>query len=81
VPTILQHKGYRVFFFSNEGNPREPVHVHIRKGEAVAKFWVEPEVYLSGSYGMNAPELKELEEFVISKQTLIKEKWYEFFSY
>ena len=80
MPTIFQQKGYRVFFFSNEGNPREPVHVHIRKGEAVAKFWIEPEISLAGSYGMNARELNELEEMVITQQEIIKEKWDEFFS-
>ena len=26
-------------FHSNEGDPREPLHIHARKGEAVAKFW------------------------------------------
>lgn len=81
MPTIFQHKGYRVFFFANEGNPREPIHVHIRKGEAVAKFWVEPEVSLAESYAMNARELKELEMMVVAQQNIIKEKWYEFFSH
>jgi hypothetical protein len=64
VPTILLHKGFRLFFFSNEGNPREPVHVHVRKGGAVAKFWVDPEIMLASAYGMNPPELKELEGLV-----------------
>ncbi|MCP4109321.1 MAG: DUF4160 domain-containing protein [Desulfobacteraceae bacterium] len=32
--------GYRFFFYSNEGNPLEPLHIHVRKGEAVAKFWI-----------------------------------------
>jgi hypothetical protein len=81
VPTIFQHKGYRAFFFANEGNPREPIHVHIRKGEAVAKFWVEPEVSLAESYAMNARELKELEMMVVAQQNIIKEKWHEFFSH
>ena len=81
MPTIFQHKGFRVFFFANEGNPREPVHVHIRRGESVAKFWIEPEVTLAGSYGMNAHELKELEVMVRAQQQIIKEKWHEFFSH
>jgi hypothetical protein len=28
MPNIFQLEGYRFFFFSNEGNPREPVHEH-----------------------------------------------------
>ncbi|HBP86197.1 MAG TPA: hypothetical protein DD706_00705, partial [Nitrospiraceae bacterium] len=55
--------------------------VHIRKGEAVAKFWVEPEVYLAESYAMNARELKEIEVMVVAQQDIIKEKWHEFFSH
>ena len=42
MPTIFQLEGYRFFFFSNEGNPREPVHVHIRKDGSRAKFWLHP---------------------------------------
>jgi hypothetical protein len=39
VPTILLVKGWRVFFYSNEGN--EPMHVHARKGDAECKFWID----------------------------------------
>ena len=39
MPTILLVKGWRVFFYSNEGN--EPMHVHARKGGAECKFWID----------------------------------------
>lgn len=42
MPTIFRYKGYRFFFFSNEGFPPEPPHVHVRQGERVAKFWLVP---------------------------------------
>ena len=32
MPTVLMVRGWRVFFYSNEG--REPLHVHAQKGEA-----------------------------------------------
>ena len=38
MPVVFRYKGYRFFFYSNEGNPREPLHIHVRKGEAVAKL-------------------------------------------
>ena len=79
MPAIFQHKGYRFFFFSNEGNPREPVHVHVRKGEARAKFWLEPQAVLASSYRMSAQELKELESVVKERSARIKEKWNEHF--
>jgi len=31
MPTILLLAGWRLFFYSNEGN--EPIHVHAEKGE------------------------------------------------
>lgn len=29
MPVILRFKGYIFFFYSNEGNPLEPAHIHI----------------------------------------------------
>lgn len=29
MPVIFRHKSFRFFFYSNEGNPREAMHVHI----------------------------------------------------
>ena len=39
MPTVLRIRGFRFFFFSNEG--RERPHVHVRKGEAYAKVWLD----------------------------------------
>jgi hypothetical protein len=41
VPTILFLKGWRFFFYSNEGN--EPPHVHVAKADAEGKFWLDIE--------------------------------------
>jgi len=79
LPTIYRHKGYRFFFFSNEGYPNEPVHIHVRKGSQVAKFWLEPEVILESSYEISSSELKELEEVIREKQESFKEAWNAYF--
>ena len=79
VPVILRYRGYRFFFFANEGDPREPIHVHVRSAERVAKFWVVPEVSLAESYRMMFLELNELEEVVRDNRDLIVENWNEFF--
>jgi len=80
VPTVFRYKGYRFFFYSNEGAPREPLHIHVIKGENVAKFWVEPEVSVAESYGMKASELKMLSKVVKEKEDLIREAWNEYFN-
>lgn len=79
MPTILKWNGYRFFFFSNEGDPLEPIHIHIRKGSALAKFWVEPEVSLADSWGMSAKELNALKTQIEKNSSLIKESWNEYF--
>ncbi len=80
MPVIFTHRGYRFFFFSNEGNPREPVHVHVRKGTQIAKFWLEPAVQLAESYGFSAPELNKLAGIVQNRKKDIKEAWNEHFA-
>ena len=43
MPQILKIGPYIVYFWSNEGDPLEPVHVHITEGQANAyatKLWV-----------------------------------------
>jgi hypothetical protein len=79
MPVILRHKGYRFFFWANEGNPHEPLHIHVRKGGAVAKFWVLPEVRLAESYDMSPSELRELSQVVKDNAELIERRWNEFF--
>ncbi|KAG1649245.1 hypothetical protein GQR58_029181 [Nymphon striatum] len=54
MPTVFRHDGFRFFFYSNEGNPREPVHIHAMKAGAEAKFWVEPDILLESSNGFDA---------------------------
>jgi len=80
MPVVLRHKGYRFFFWANEGNPREPLHIHVRKGGAVAKFWLlQAEVRVAESYDMSPAELRELSQVVKDNRELIERKWNEFF--
>lgn len=60
MPVIFRDRGYRFFFFSNEGDPREPMHIHARKGDAIAKFWINPRIAVADSYGIDSAELREL---------------------
>jgi hypothetical protein len=79
MPTILRYKGYRLFFYSNEGDPREPLHVHVRKGKSVAKFWLEPSIGVAESYGMTPSELSKLTKVVKDNAESIKRTWDEYF--
>ena len=79
MPVIFRYKGFKFFFFSNEGIPKEPSHVRIRKGEKLAKFWVKPLVTLVQSYGMSGKELTELANVITEHSTQIEEAWNEYF--
>ena len=79
MPVVFRAQGYTLFY-SNEGNPREPVHVHVRKGAAVAKFWLYPEVCLAESYGLNSQEQGTLAGIVAERRQEIEEAWHGFFS-
>lgn len=77
MPTIVTIRGYRLFFFSREGD--EPPHVHVEHGEKVAKFWLAP-VELAMSDGFRGHELLRLRAVVIEHRLLCLEKWNEHFS-
>jgi len=79
MPVILRYKGYTFFFFSNEVNPREPLHVHVRRAEATAKFWIKPQVGAAESYGLSSQELNEFAKVVVDNRQLIERAWHEFF--
>ena len=43
MPQVFKIAGYWVYFGSDEGKPREPIHVHISKGSPSAsatKIWI-----------------------------------------
>ncbi len=42
MPVILRYAGSKFFFYSNEGDPREPIDVHVRTDGGEAKFWIKP---------------------------------------
>jgi hypothetical protein len=79
MPTVFRYKGYRFFFYSNEGDPSEPLHVHVRKNTSVAKFWLEPYICLAEAYGMKPQELNKLQKVVERNSDRIKRAWYEYF--
>jgi Domain of unknown function (DUF4160) len=77
MPVVFRYKGYRFFFFSNEGNPLEPMHIHVRHGQTTAKFWMLPQVSLAESYGMNPAEFRELMRVAEKNRELIERYWNE----
>lgn len=79
MPTVLNENGYRFFFFSNEGNPLEPCHIHVRKTGSLAKFWINDSCSLAENIGFTAKELKEISVIIDKNILKIREAWNGFF--
>lgn len=79
MPVVFRWKGYSFFFFSNEGDPRELPHIHVRGNGARAKFWIRP-VVLAENIGFPAHELNSLISVISENQDLIERVWHEYFS-
>jgi hypothetical protein len=47
MPVVFRQSGLRCYFFSNEGHPPEPAHIHVKGGGCDAKIWIEPEVSIA----------------------------------
>ncbi|PWB48016.1 MAG: hypothetical protein C3F18_11680 [Nitrosomonadales bacterium] len=79
MPVIFRYKSFRFFFYSNEGSPLEPLHVHVRGAGCEAKFWLTPMVRVAGSDGFDSRTLRELAEVVEQNIELIERSWNEHF--
>jgi hypothetical protein len=80
VPNLLRHDGWRFFFYSNEGLPRETPHVHVRSPAGEAKFWLEPEVALADSQGLDARTLRALSAVVDRHRADFLRSWHDYFA-
>jgi hypothetical protein len=79
MPKVLVIRGFKFFFYSNEGDPLERMHIHVRKNQYVAKFWLGPTVQLASSWGFTPKELNWLEKTVLEHQEVLAEAWNEYF--
>ncbi|MFN8946605.1 MAG: DUF4160 domain-containing protein [Alphaproteobacteria bacterium] len=54
------------------------MHIHVRRGEATAKFWLNPP-HVADSYGFSASELRQLSAVVDEHKAFIERAWHEHF--
>ena len=76
MPTVLRIKAFRFFFYANDNN--EPPHVHIQRGENLAKFWFAP-VRLARSGGFNRSEIMVIQRMIVDNQSVLLEAWDDYF--
>ncbi len=79
MPTILYIKGWRLFFYSNEGN--EPIHIHCQKGDKECKYWLEVNIYevrKAYLYNMNNKDIREIKKIIYQNFDELIEGWNNF---
>lgn len=77
MPTLLLIEGYRFYFFSDER--QEPPHVHVKKGNSVAKLWLRP-MDFDRARGFSRAELRRIRELTFEHQVFFIERWNEYFA-
>ena len=80
MPKVFEWRGYRFHFYSEEGDPREPVHIHVRHGRDNAKFWIRPEVALAFNRGFAPQVLSQLSRVIEENADLIESAWNDHFA-
>jgi len=80
MPVVLRIDGLRFLFYSNEGDPREPPHVHVLQGRDEAKFWLCPEVSMARNDGFSPSTLNRIQRLVERKRKNLERAWHEYFT-
>jgi hypothetical protein len=76
MPTVLTLLGMRFFYWARE---HEPIHVHVKKDDAEARFDIEPQIELTANMGFKPHELAIAEEVIRDNREYIIEHWKLFF--
>lgn len=85
MPQIFRIGSYTVYFWSNENNPLEPVHVHVAKGRPYAnatKIWITSSgkaLLCNNNSNIPSNELRNIIRMVEANSSRIIEKWMELF--
>ena len=79
MPTILMILGWRFYFYANERN--EPIHVHCKKGEAEAKYWLDLdnfEAIEAHAYNMGPADKRAARRIIFDHFDYIVSQWNDF---
>jgi hypothetical protein len=74
MPTVLNSKGFRFFFYSND---HPPSHIHVEKDNSTAKFELNP-IKLIKSKGFKAKDLSEIRKLIEKYKSLLENSWNEY---
>lgn len=82
MPQIFRIGSYIIYFWSNENNPLEPVHVHIAEGKATAtatKIWITSSgkaLLCNNNSRIPQKTLSNMIRYIEANSNIILNKWY-----
>lgn len=78
MPTVLTYRGYRFFFYANEGENEalEPPHIHVDGGGGRGKLWLSP-VSFDSSYGFSPAAERTIKKVVTARRDQLLQAWEE----
>ena len=80
MPTVFRQNGLRFHFYSDEGTPREPMHIHVVRDGREAKFWTGGEVELAYNHGLSRRDLAVAMMIIRARRRELQEAWRGHFS-
>lgn len=85
MPQIFKVGGYIIYFWANENEPLEPIHVHVANGEPTpnaTKIWITQSgkaLLCHNNSKIPARTLKIIMDVIEARSSQIISKWYGFF--
>ena len=77
MPTVIRVGPYRFFYYASDRD--EPIHIHVERDAALAKYWLEP-FRLQHSVGFGRAELVRIASLVLENRGVIVEAWNDYFT-
>ena len=74
MPTVLRINGYRFFFYSVDCS--EPPHIHVERGNVLAKFWINP-IAIADAGRFRERQLNEIRRIIEDYHTELLAAWAE----
>ena len=76
MPVIIKEGPYLIQFFSADEN--EPPHVHVRRDNNIAKFWLNP-VRLQNMGGFRGVEIRRIRRIIEDNEDTLLDAWNDYF--
>ena len=85
MPQIFKIGSYLIYFWSNEHDPLEPIHVHVSKGvprENSTKIWITQSgkcLLCNNNSHIPSRTLRDIMEIIEARSEEIKQRWVSYF--